>query len=164
MRFSTGWQTWRAIAPRRRRASTPGRCPTPRADPAALKRWFRRCVEVRDATGAERCLLTAVRAGFEPEALADMLFAAATDHRYLSTGHVLDFTNKALEALDIAGWDLAEAVLGSLARGYASAQRMQESNAWRRPHDLVAILDTAFGELPRSSSKRAVARGLTAPR
>ena len=128
-----------------------GPLPDAPADPAALKRWFRRCVEVRDATGAERCLLTAVRTGFEPEALADMLFAAATDHRYLSTGHVLDFTNKALEALDIAGWDLAEAVLGSLARGYASAQRMEESNSWRRPHDLVAILEAAFRELPDPS-------------
>ena len=129
-----------------------GPLPDAPADPAALKRWFRRCVEVRDATGAERCLLTAVRAGFEPEALADMLFAAATDHRYLSTGHVLDFTNKALEALDIAGWDLAEAVIGSLARAYANAQRMEESNAWRRPHDLVAILDEAFRELPDASA------------
>ena len=71
-----------------------GPLPDAPADPEALKRWFRRSVEVRDATGAERCLLTAVRAGFEPEALADMLFAAATDHRYLSTGHVLDFTNR----------------------------------------------------------------------
>ncbi len=128
-----------------------GPLPDAPADPAALKRWFRRCVEVRDATGAERCLLTAVRAGFEPEALADMLFAAATDHRYLSTGHVLDFTNKALEALDIAGWDLAEAVIGSLARAYANAQRMEESNSWRRPHDLVAILDAAFREYPDPS-------------
>ena len=127
-----------------------GPLPDAPADPAALKRWFRRCVEVRDATGAERCLLTAVRAGFEPEALADMLFAAATDHRYLSTGHVLDFTNKALEALDIAGWDLAEAVIGSLARAYANAQRMEESNSWRRPHDLVAILDAAFREYPEA--------------
>ena len=125
-----------------------GPLPGAPTDPAALKRWFRRSVEVRDATGAERCLLTAVRAGFEPEALADMLFAAATDHRYLSSGHVLDFTNKALEALDIAGWDLAEGVLASLARGYAGAQRMEESNAWRRPHDLVEILVASFGELP----------------
>ena len=125
-----------------------GPLPDAPADPAALKRWFRRSVEVRDATGAERCLLTAVRAGFEPEALADMLFAAATDHRYLSSGHVLDFTNKALEALDIAGWDLAEGVLASLARGYAGAQRMEESNAWRRPHDLVEILEAAFREIP----------------
>ena len=125
-----------------------GPLPDAPADPAALKRWFRRSVEVRDATGAERCLLTAVRAGFEPESLADMLFAAATDHRYLSSGHVLDFTNKALEALDIAGWDLAEGVLASLARGYAGAQRMEESNSWRRPHDLVDILEASFGELP----------------
>ena len=29
-----------------------------------------------------------------------MLFAAATDHRYLDGGHTLDFVNKALEALD----------------------------------------------------------------
>ncbi len=94
-----------------------------------------------------------MRAGFEPEALADMLFAAATDHRYLSSGHVLDFTNKALEALDIAGWDLAGGVLASLARGYANAQRMEESNAWRRPHDLVVILEAAFREIPDVSAR-----------
>ncbi|MCY4111133.1 MAG: Rieske (2Fe-2S) protein, partial [Chloroflexi bacterium] len=73
-------------------------------------------------------------------------------HRYLSSGHVLDFTNKALEALDIAGWDLAEGVLASLARGYANAQRMEESNAWRRPHDLVEILEAAFREIPAVSA------------
>ena len=125
-----------------------GPLPDAPSDPATLKRWFRRFVEVRDATGAERCLLTAVRAGLDQATIADMLFAAATDHRYLSTGHVLDFTNKALEALDSAGWDLAETVIGSLARGYADAGRMEESNAWRRPHDLVAILEEAFQELP----------------
>ena len=125
-----------------------GPLPDAPSDPATLKRWFRRFVDVRDATGAERCLLTAVRAGLDQAAIADMLFAAATDHRYLSTGHVLDFTNKALEALDIAGWDLAETVIGSLARGYADAGRMEESNAWRRPHDLVEILENAFRELP----------------
>ncbi len=126
-----------------------GPLPDAPADAATLKRWFRRFVEVRDAAGAERCLLTAVRAGLGPTAAADMLFAAATDHRYLSTGHVLDFTNKALEALDLAGWDLAGPVLGSLAANYASAQRMEESNAWRNPRDLVAILHAAFDELPQ---------------
>jgi len=99
-------------------------------------------------TGAERCLLTAVQAGLDQAAIADMLFAAATDHRYLSNGHVLDFTNKALEALDIAGWDLAETVIGSLPRGYADAGRMEESNAWRRPIDLVEILEATFEDLP----------------
>ena len=29
---------------------------------------------------------------------------------------------------------------------------MQESNAWRRPHDLVAILEAAFRELPDPSA------------
>jgi nitrite reductase/ring-hydroxylating ferredoxin subunit len=116
-----------------------------------LKRWFRQFVEVRDAEGAERCLVSAVRAGCTPEQLADMLFAAATDHRYIQIGHVLDFSNKALEALDAAGWDLAETVLPSLARGLADAPRMEESNAWRHPVDLVAILERAFAELPTAT-------------
>src|SRR6266508_4397346 len=73
-------------------------------DPVTLKRWFRRFVEVRDDEGAERCVVSAVQAGASREQLADMLFAAATDHRYIQTGHVLDFVNKALEALDGVGW------------------------------------------------------------
>jgi len=118
-------------------------------DVAVLKRWFRQFVEVRDAEGAERCVVSAVRAGADDRQLADMLFAAATDHRYIRTGHVLDFTNKALESLDLVGWDcgLAEIVLASLATEYAEADRMEESNAWRHPVDVVAILEHAFEEL-----------------
>ena len=115
---------------------------------ARLGRWFRKFIEVRDAEGAERALVSAVRAGASPEELADMLFAAATDHRYLEGGHTLDFTNKALEALDVAGWDRAEAVLTSLPPLLASAERMEESNAWRNPIDLVALLEDAFERVP----------------
>jgi nitrite reductase/ring-hydroxylating ferredoxin subunit len=122
--------------------------PTVSADPAAFKRWFRQFVEVRDAEGAERCVASAVRAGWNHRQMADMLFAAATDHRYLQIGHVLDFTNKAFEALDVAGWDHAEPVLASLVRAYAAADRMEEDNAWRHPVDLVRILETAFEALP----------------
>ena len=118
------------------------------ADLARIKRWFRQLIEVRDPEGAERCIVSAVRTGADHRQLADMLFAAATDHRYLQTGHLLDFTNKAFEALDIAGWDLAEPVLASLARGLASAERMEESNAWRNPVDLVSILELAFEAIP----------------
>ena len=121
--------------------------PGSQASAAVLTRWFRRFVEVRDADGAERCIVSAVRGGASKEELAHMLFAAATDHRYLEGGHVLDFVNKALEALDAAGWDLAEPVLSSQARGLADAERMEESNAWRNPVDLVAILEAAFAEL-----------------
>lgn len=130
------------------------------ADLPMLKRWFRRFVAVRDAQGAERCLASAVRAGADARQMADMLFAAATDHRYISTGHPLDFTNKALEALDIAGWDQAEQVLGSLAHGYATAERMEEANAWRNPVDLIAILDDAFERLPSAMKSGHGRRGL----
>jgi nitrite reductase/ring-hydroxylating ferredoxin subunit len=117
-------------------------------EPALLKRWFRQFIEVRDAEGAERCIASAVRAGADSRQMADMLFAAATDHRYIDTGHRLDFTNKAFEALDIAGWKYAERVLTSLASGYALAERMEEANEWRHPIDLVALLEAAFEELP----------------
>jgi nitrite reductase/ring-hydroxylating ferredoxin subunit len=122
--------------------------PSAPAEPAVLKRWFRQFVEVRDLEGAERCLVTAARAGLPREAIADLLFAAATDHRYLSTGHALDFTNKVLEALDRIGWDGAEAVLAGLVGNYTFADRMEESSAWRHPVDLVAILEQAFERLP----------------
>ena len=117
-------------------------------DPAVLKRWFRQFIEVRDAEGAERCIASAVQAGADGREMADMLFAAATDHRYIDTGHRLDFTNKAFEALDVAGWQAAERVLTSLASGYAMAERMEEANEWRHPIDLVALLETAFADLP----------------
>ena len=124
--------------------------PTGTADMTTLKGWFRRFVELRDAEGAERCIVSAVGAGADHTQMADMLFAAATDHRYLDVGHVLDFTNKAFEALDVAGWSYAEPVLASLAGGYAGATRMEESNSWRNPVDLVEILEGAFDELPET--------------
>jgi nitrite reductase/ring-hydroxylating ferredoxin subunit len=118
------------------------------ADAATLQRWFRQFIEVRDAEGAERCLASAVRGGADRRQIADMLFAAVTDHRYIFIGHMADFTNKALEALDRAGWEHAEPVLTSLVGAYARADRMEESNAWRHPVDLVQILERAFPELP----------------
>jgi nitrite reductase/ring-hydroxylating ferredoxin subunit len=118
------------------------------ANVMTLKRWFRHFIEVRDADGAERCLVTAIRAGTEPHIIADMLFSAATDRRYLDSGHVLDFTNKAFEALDIAGWDLAGQVLTSLVALYAQATRMEERSSWRDPLDIIALLNDRFDKLP----------------
>jgi nitrite reductase/ring-hydroxylating ferredoxin subunit len=128
-------------------------------EPARLAEWFRSFVEVRDAEGAERALVSAVRAGATPNELADMLFAAATDHRYLDGGHTLDFVNKALEALDIAGWERAESVLGSLPTQLAFAERMEESNSWRNPVDLPALLEAAFERLPEALAAGAGVRG-----
>src|SRR5262245_45869927 len=117
-------------------------------DLPTLKRWLRQFLEVRDTEGAERCLASAIRAGHAPVAIADMLCAAATDHRYLDGGHVLDFTNKAFEALDWAGWDAAEVTLASLLPTFTGGQRMEETNEWRHPVNLVAILDDAFEKIP----------------
>jgi nitrite reductase/ring-hydroxylating ferredoxin subunit len=128
--------------------------PGPAPEPERLAAWFRRFVEVRDAEGAERALVSAVRGGASPRQLADMLFAAATDHRYLDGGHSLDFVNKALEALDTAGWDRAETVLASLPTQLAGAERMEEANAWRNPVDMVELLERAFDELPRAVATR----------
>jgi nitrite reductase/ring-hydroxylating ferredoxin subunit len=133
--------------------------PGGKPDAATLKLWFRRFVEVRDSEGAERCIVSAVRSGADHAQMADMLFAAATDHRYLDAGHVLDFTNKAFEALDVAGWSHADLVLSSLARGFAAATRMEESNSWRNPVDLVEILEDTFKELPDALRRGRKRRG-----
>ena len=113
-----------------------------------LKGWFRRAVEVRDEDGAERVLQTAIAAGASPEALADLLFAAATDHYYLDAGHVLDFINKACEYLDLVGWQEARTVLPSLVGGLCRAQRAEEQNSWRNPFDLTAVLAPHLARLP----------------
>jgi nitrite reductase/ring-hydroxylating ferredoxin subunit len=121
--------------------------PNASADLPTLKRWFRQFVEVRDDEGAERCVVSAIRAGATAAEMADMLFAAITDHRYIQIGHPADFANKALEALNIVGWEHAEPVLSSLVTGIAGASRMEESNAWRNPIDLVEILEASFERL-----------------
>ena len=112
-----------------------------------LTEWFRENVEVRDADGAERVLRTAIANGADDARLATMLAAAATDHRYLNTGHTLDFVNKACEALDHVGWDHADAVLPSLVEGMATAARAEEQSSWRQPVDLAAMLDQTFADL-----------------
>lgn len=138
--------------------------PDSTADLGTLKNWFRQFIEVRDARGAERCLVSAVRAGAERNQIAEMLFAAATDHRLIDVGHALDFTNKALEALDATGWENAETVLTSLVAGIASAERMEETNSWRYPVDLVAILERAFQQLPAALQEGEGKRGSWAGR
>lgn len=120
------------------------------SDVKTLKQWFRHFIEVRDSDGAERCLVSAIRENIEPLQIADMMFAAATDHRYLDSGHVLDFTNKAFEALDVVGWNLAESVLTSLVPLYAKATRMEERSSWRHPIDLKHVLERSFKEIPVS--------------
>jgi nitrite reductase/ring-hydroxylating ferredoxin subunit len=117
------------------------------AGPERLTEWFRDNVEVRDADGAERVLRTAAERCDEAT-VAEMLLAAATDHRYLDTGHTLDHVNKSFEALDHVGWDRAPDVLTRHASNLAGADRAEESSEWRQPVDLAGLLDDTFEDLP----------------
>ena len=114
---------------------------------AALRRWFRYLIEVRNADGAERTLLAAIEGPSSPGDLAEMMVAAATDHFYLEGGHVIDFINKAFELLDRIGWEHAADVLPSLIRQLSAAQRSEEQNSWRSPVDLVTLLRDTFESL-----------------
>jgi nitrite reductase/ring-hydroxylating ferredoxin subunit len=116
-----------------------------------LDGWFRRAVEVRDQDGAERVLQTAIANHASPTVLARMLFAAATDHVYLDAGHVLDFSNKACEYLDLVGWAEARQTLPSLVDGLCRAQRSEEQNAWRHPVDLIELVAPHLERLTRLS-------------
>jgi len=124
--------------------------PNDETDIPTLKAWFRQFVEVRDAQAGERAIVSALRAGADDVQIADMLFTAATDHRYLDTGHTLDFINKALTSVDLAGWEHAELAFTSVVPNLTDARRMEESNAWRKPIDLIPLLEAAFEKLPEA--------------
>jgi len=130
-------------------------------DVPTLKLWLRQFLAVRDEEGAERVVVSAVRAGATPAELADMLYTAATDYRYIQIGHALDFVNKAFESLDFTGWDagLAEVVLSSVVRLIAQGTRQEESNAWRHPVDLVGILEAAFPRIEEALDEGRSGRG-----
>ena len=122
--------------------------PTGETRPAVFAGWFRNFIDVRDDEGAERCLITAIELGHSPREIADMIFAAATDHIYLDAGHVVDFANKAFELLDHVGWEMAGQLLPSLVHGMARARRSQELSSWRHPVDIASMVWQARRELP----------------
>ena len=111
--------------------------------------WFRRFVELRSSQAAERTLRTAIRIGMPHKCIADMIFAACTDHLFLGGGHSLDVANKAFELLDHIGWEHAEEVLPSLIPNgnMVEAPRMEETSSWRHPVDLARLLADAYREL-----------------
>ena len=109
--------------------------------------WYRRFVETRSADAAERTLASAVATSGGTE-VADIMYAAVTDHVFIDFGHTIDFTTKAFEVLDHLGWDAAPTVLPTLAAQTAAASRSEERGAWRFPHDLAALIRTATAALP----------------
>jgi nitrite reductase/ring-hydroxylating ferredoxin subunit len=113
-----------------------------------LKSWFRENCEVRDEDGAERVLLTAL-ANLPREDVAELLFAAATDHLYMNASHTLDFINTAFETLEHLNWeDHADAVLASVVPQITNAARMEERSSWRTPVDVAGLCFDAADSLP----------------
>lgn len=121
--------------------------PTVTIPPDRIKTWFRSFIEVRDRDGAERALLTAINSGMGSADIADILFAAATDHFFLDGGHSFDFVNKACEMLDTIGWEHAAEVLPSIIPSLTNAMRSEELNSWRHPIDLVSLVNEATDDL-----------------
>jgi nitrite reductase/ring-hydroxylating ferredoxin subunit len=133
--------------------------PTGETHPEVFKKWFRHFIDVRNPEGGERCLRTAIDLGLPAATIADMIFAAATDHLYMDGGHVVDFANKAFELLDHIGWEHAGQVLTSLVHSMATARRSQELNSWRHPVDLASLVWAARDELPALYAQGRNSRG-----
>jgi nitrite reductase/ring-hydroxylating ferredoxin subunit len=124
---------------------------------AQLKQWFRLFIEDREAAGAERILRTAIAAHYPTEDLVELLMAGATDHYFLSTGHVIDFTNKAFELFEVmtaegalpSGETDAESVLettlSSVVRPMAMGFRHEESADWQ---ETIEPQEALFAALP----------------
>jgi hypothetical protein len=87
------------------------------------------------------------------------LVAAATDHVFLDEGHVIDFTNKAFEALGYVGQKAAGDVLPTLVRGTAAASWSEQSGTWRHPHDLQELITRTQPRLDDALSKGATRHG-----
>lgn len=115
------------------------------AKPEQLARWYRRFMENRLATAAERVLATASRV--DPAATERFLFAACTDHVYLDEGHVIDHLNKACEAASGMGDGAWTLLLPTIVGPMASATRQEEVSEWREPIDLVPLIDDTSARL-----------------
>ncbi len=115
------------------------------AEPEQLARWYRRFMENRLGTAAERVVATAGRD--DPAATERFLFAACTDHIYLDEGHVIDSLNKACEAAADIGGDAWTLLLPTIVGPMASATRHEEVSEWREPIDLVPLVEETSARL-----------------
>lgn len=142
------------------RSSRPPQFPFPGnedQDLVTLKRWFRRFIEQRNLTGAERVLLTLHDRGHGKEVLADFIFTAATDYYYTGKGHALDFGNKTLEALDYVEDVEAGHILRPIVVDLATRIRHEEDAQWAEAvpvlEDVFSRIDEIWSDNERSSTE-----------
>ena len=136
------------IARRTSGSSRRQRAPFPKApqepDLETLKRWFRRFVDQRDRSAAERILITLHDRGYPAEVIADLVFATATDFYFTGDGHALDFANKMFEALDYIDWKGAHEILRPIVVDLVTRTRHEETSRWS---DSVPALEDIFSRL-----------------
>lgn len=126
---------------RRRQFPLPG---AEAQDVETLKRWFRRFVDQRDVTGAERILMTLADRGLPKSVIADFIFTTSTDSYFKGDGHALDFGNKTLEALDFIDWEGAVEVLRPIVIDLIVRDRHEETALWA---ESVPLLEDVFARL-----------------
>ncbi len=131
--------------------------PTSNTMKAQRIQWFRLFIEDREAAGAERIVRAGVAASYSLEDLLDLLLVAATDHYFLSTGHVIDFVNKASELYkfmtqggtapvgDVDARAVLADTLSSVVRPMSSGFRHEEDADWQ---ETIAPQEALFAELP----------------
>lgn len=118
------------------------RLPEPLPDRARLKEWFLEFLEERETVGSERCLRTLLHEDGPVDEALSWLLIAATRHVFLSTGHVLDFLNKARELSGHLAADPATVteVLVGMLQPIADGFRHEEDLDWQ---DLLPLLEDA---------------------
>lgn len=126
-------------------------------DPTTLKRWLRQWVQTRHRDATERTLLTAIEAG-PPEVVADLLYGAASERLFATTGHVFDACNKALELVDLLGEDAASELIPLLVMALTQTRGEEESTTWHHPIEIVSPLREVETRLAESLEKNAAGR------
>ncbi len=121
---------------------------------------LRTLVDERQAVGAERILRAALATGDE-RLVAEMVIGAATDHVFLSTGHVLDEARQCLRLLRWLGRGASPALAGSLLAGVLAdamdGDRHEEDIDWQEALPTLAALDEAMARQAPPARGRAVA-------
>ncbi|MGB0371956.1 MAG: Rieske (2Fe-2S) protein [Opitutales bacterium] len=104
-----------------------------------LRVWSKGWAQVRQRDGLERTLLTVVDR-YGVDGLGEILFDVVNERIYSSTGHVLDFSNKAMELVELLGEEKAQAFLPILVPSIAQARGAEERSSWRSPVDLIELI------------------------
>lgn len=117
------------------------------------KRWFRRLVEQRNSNAAQRVLITLNDRGFPKEAIADLVFTAATDYYFTGDGHALDFANKLFEALDYVEWQGASEILRPIVIDLVTRTRHEETARWQESVPVLEDIFTRLDDIWRENRK-----------